>query len=247
MKRRKFSRDFKVERLSRYRERGMSVAQAGRDFDVHENLLPTLGQGVRFRLSFDLQYWPPRGRGKGRLYDSRFLQMCSHYLVKPVASTPASGGEKGEVKNHRLDWLGDASSPRLPASLTPRRVAIHSWSIRRSGRCSKSSAPSSSPYAGRFDASMRCRCRPRRPAWCASITTNTRSQPVRSGPVQAYADRIAIRQDGALAAVIPSTTPGLLCAGARSQTRRLATGSLQGLGAAGRDRADPAMQDCHYR
>ena len=28
--------------------------------------------------------------GKDRLYNRRFLQMCSHYLVEPVACTPAS-------------------------------------------------------------------------------------------------------------------------------------------------------------
>jgi transposase len=33
--------------------------------------------------------------GKDRLYNRRFLQMCSHYLVEPVACTPASGWEKG--------------------------------------------------------------------------------------------------------------------------------------------------------
>ena len=33
--------------------------------------------------------------GKGRLYNRRFLQMCSHYLVDPIACTPASGWEKG--------------------------------------------------------------------------------------------------------------------------------------------------------
>jgi transposase len=37
--------------------------------------------------------------GKGRLYNRRFLQMCSHYLVDPVACTPASGREKGQVEN----------------------------------------------------------------------------------------------------------------------------------------------------
>src|SRR6266478_7933987 len=35
--------------------------------------------------------------GKQRLYNRRFLQMCSHYLVDPVACTPASGWEKGQV------------------------------------------------------------------------------------------------------------------------------------------------------
>src|SRR6202158_3977462 len=34
--------------------------------------------------------------GKDRLYNRRFLQMCSHYLVEPVACTPASGWEEGQ-------------------------------------------------------------------------------------------------------------------------------------------------------
>ena len=37
--------------------------------------------------------------GKDRAYNRRFLQMCSHYLVDPVACTPASGWEKGQVEN----------------------------------------------------------------------------------------------------------------------------------------------------
>ena len=37
--------------------------------------------------------------GKNYLYNRRFLQMCSHYLIDPVACTPASGWEKGQVKN----------------------------------------------------------------------------------------------------------------------------------------------------
>src|ERR1700719_4366471 len=37
--------------------------------------------------------------GKQRLYNRRFMQMCSHYLVDPVACTPASGWEKGQVEN----------------------------------------------------------------------------------------------------------------------------------------------------
>ena len=37
--------------------------------------------------------------GKGRLYNRRFMQMWSHYLVDPVACTPASGWEKGQVEN----------------------------------------------------------------------------------------------------------------------------------------------------
>ena len=39
MQRRKFSRDFKIEAVRLVRERGVSVAQASRDIDVHENVL----------------------------------------------------------------------------------------------------------------------------------------------------------------------------------------------------------------
>lgn len=46
--------------------------------------------------------------GKDRIFNRRFLQLASHYLVEPVACTPASGWEKGQVENqvqfirHRL-------------------------------------------------------------------------------------------------------------------------------------------------
>jgi transposase len=37
--------------------------------------------------------------GRDRAYNRRFQQMCRHYLVDPVACTPASGWEKGQVEN----------------------------------------------------------------------------------------------------------------------------------------------------
>jgi transposase len=37
--------------------------------------------------------------GKERAFNRRFLQLCSHYLVEPVACTPAAGWEKGQVEN----------------------------------------------------------------------------------------------------------------------------------------------------
>ncbi|MFK4505060.1 hypothetical protein IQ17_07470 [Bradyrhizobium daqingense] len=37
--------------------------------------------------------------GKDRRCNRHFLQMCSHYLFDPVACTPASGWEKGQVEN----------------------------------------------------------------------------------------------------------------------------------------------------
>ncbi len=39
MQRRKFSREFKLEAARLVRERGVAVAQAARDLDVHENVL----------------------------------------------------------------------------------------------------------------------------------------------------------------------------------------------------------------
>ncbi|EAV41372.1 transposase [Stappia aggregata IAM 12614] len=39
MQRRKFSREFKLEAVKLVRERDVSVAQAARDLDVHENVL----------------------------------------------------------------------------------------------------------------------------------------------------------------------------------------------------------------
>ena len=39
MRRRVFSREFKLEAVRLVRERGVSVAQASRDLDVHENVL----------------------------------------------------------------------------------------------------------------------------------------------------------------------------------------------------------------
>jgi len=39
MQRRKFGREFKIEAFSMIKDRGVSVAQASRDLDVHENVL----------------------------------------------------------------------------------------------------------------------------------------------------------------------------------------------------------------
>lgn len=39
MQRRKFGREFKIEAVRLIKDRGVSVAQASRDLDVHENVL----------------------------------------------------------------------------------------------------------------------------------------------------------------------------------------------------------------
>ena len=133
--------------------------------------------------------------GKDRLYNRRFLQMCSHFLVDPVACTPASGWEKGQVENQvglvrerfftprirvksydELNaWLLDqaiayAKAHRLPSSRTG-----------RSGKCSRRSAGAWCPMPAASTGSMRCQRRSRRPASCASTTTATRWRRARSG------------------------------------------------------------------
>src|ERR1700741_3083780 len=42
--------------------------------------------------------------GKDRQFNRRFLRMCGHYLVEPVACTPASGWEKGPGREP--GWIG---------------------------------------------------------------------------------------------------------------------------------------------
>ena len=57
--------------------------------------------------------------GRDRAYHRRVLQMCSHYLVEPVACTPAAGWEKGQVEN-QSGWSASGSSRRGCGSKAPR-------------------------------------------------------------------------------------------------------------------------------
>jgi hypothetical protein len=133
--------------------------------------------------------------GKDRLYNRRFLQMCSHYLVDPVACTPASGWEKGQVENQvglvrerfftprlrfkNLDelnaWLLDQCIAYAKAHRHPELAEQTIWEVFEAER------PSSCPMPASSMDSTRCRHQSRRPAWCASTTTSTRWPPARSG------------------------------------------------------------------
>jgi hypothetical protein len=71
--------------------------------------------------------------GKARRYNLRFLQMCSHHLIEPVACTPASGWEKGQVENQvgnllllkqlKLD-LPPQPPPRITSSQRSARTQV---------------------------------------------------------------------------------------------------------------------------
>jgi transposase len=151
--------------------------------------------------------------GKNRLYNRRFLQMCSHYLVEPVACTPALGWEKGQVENQvglvrerfftpRLRfksydelnaWLLDKCIAYAKAHPHPEMIGQTIWEVFEAER------PKLVPYAGRFDgfhavpASVSKTCLVRFDNNKYSVAASAIGRPVE---VQAYADRIVIRQDG---------------------------------------------------
>jgi transposase len=158
--------------------------------------------------------------GKQRLYNRRFLQMCSHYLVDPVACTPASGWEKGQVENQvglirerfftprlrfkNLDelnaWLLDKCIVYAKAHRHPELTDRTIWEVFEAER------PKLVPYAGRFDgfhavsASVSKTCLVRFDNNKYSVVASAVGRPVE---VHAYADRIVIRQDGRIVAEHP--------------------------------------------
>jgi transposase len=151
--------------------------------------------------------------GKDRSFNRRFLQMCSHYLVDPVACTPSAGWEKGQVENQvglvrerfftpRLrfktyeemnGWLTDRCVAYAKAHRHPERPEETVWSAFQAER------PSLVRYAGRFDgfhavaASVSKTCLVRFDNNKYSVLAKAVGRPVE---VYAYADRIVIRQDG---------------------------------------------------
>jgi transposase len=151
--------------------------------------------------------------GRDRTYNRRFLQMCSHYLVDPVACTPSSGWEKGQVENQVGMVRERFFSPRLRVNsyeelnaLLLDRCVAHArahrhpelrdqtiWEVFEAER------PSLVPYAGRFDgfhavtASVSKTCLVRFDTNRYSVAAGAVGRPVE---IRAYAERIELRQDG---------------------------------------------------
>src|SRR5246127_1158773 len=160
--------------------------------------------------------------GKGRLYNRRFLQMCSHYLVDPVACTPASGWEKGQVENQvglvrerfftprlRFKTLDELNAWLLDKCIAYAKAHRHpEFADRTIGEVFEAEGPKLLPYAGRFDgfhavpASISKTCLVRFDNNKYSVAASAVGRPVE---VQAYADRIVIRQDGRIVAEHPRT------------------------------------------
>lgn len=70
MERRSFNREFKVEAVRLIRDRGVSVAQAARDLDVHENLLR---KWVKQLADDPLEAFP--GHGKMKAAEAEIAQL----------------------------------------------------------------------------------------------------------------------------------------------------------------------------
>jgi hypothetical protein len=151
--------------------------------------------------------------GRERTYNRRFLQMCSHYLVEPVACKPSSGWEKGQVENQVGVVRERFFSPRLRvanfeelnALLLDRCVAYARahphpelrdptvWEVFEAER------PSLVEYRSPFDgfhavpAAVSKTCLVRFDGNKYSVSASAVGRPVE---VRAYAERIELRQDG---------------------------------------------------
>jgi transposase len=153
--------------------------------------------------------------GKERQFNRRFLRMCGHYLVEPVACTPAAGWEKGQVENQvglvrerffapRLRvtsyeelnaWLLDRCIAYAKAHKHPELTDRTIWQAFEAER------PKLVPISGPFDgfhatqASVSKTCLVRFDNNKYSVSSRAVGRPVE---IQAYADRVVIRQDGAI-------------------------------------------------
>jgi len=152
--------------------------------------------------------------GRERQYNRRFLQMCGHYLVDPVACTPASGWEKGQVENQvglvrerfftpRLRfksydemnaWLADRCVAHAKRAAHPELKDRTIWEVFESAERAALIA-----YRGPFDgfhaipASVSKTLLVRFDYNKYSVHAKAAGRPV---DIHAYADRIVVRQDG---------------------------------------------------
>jgi len=151
--------------------------------------------------------------GRERAYNRRFQQMCGHYLVEPVACTPASGWEKGQVENQvgtvrqrffsprvrvksyeELNaWLMDRCIAWAKAQFHPEVRDRTIWQMFEAER------PSLIPYVGPFDGFHAIPVSPSKTCLVRfDNTTSTRSQPAPSGvpsnsapmPIASNSDRM---------------------------------------------------------
>ena len=158
--------------------------------------------------------------GKVRAYNRRFLQMCAHHLVDPVACTPASGWEKGQVENQVglvrerffTPRLRMKSYDELNALLLDRCIA-YAKAHRHPEQAEKTvwemfeaERPHLVRHSGHFDgfhalpASVSKTCLVRFDNNKYSVNASAVGHTVE---IRAYADRVLVRQDGRVVADHP--------------------------------------------
>jgi len=153
--------------------------------------------------------------GKDRRFNRRFLQMCGHYLIEPVACTPAAGWEKGQVENQVGNIRERLFTPRLRMAsydelngwlldqciAYAKRNKHPEWADRTIWQVFEAERPKLVPLASCFDgfratqAAVSKTCLVRFDNNKYSVSARAVGRPVE---IQAYAERIVIRQDGAI-------------------------------------------------
>jgi hypothetical protein len=153
--------------------------------------------------------------GKDRHFNRRFVQMCGHYLIEPVACTPAAGWEKGQVENQvgnirerlfapRLRvasydelnaWLLDQCVAAAKANRHPEQDERTIWQVFEAERAAL--VPLASPFDGfrATQAAVSKTCLVRFDNNKYSVNARAVGRPVE---IQAYAERLVIRQAGAI-------------------------------------------------
>src|SRR5882757_10109696 len=102
MQRRKFSREYKIEAIKLVRERGVSVAQAGRDLGIHENVLR---KWIKEFGSDPVQAFPGQGQLKPEQQEIERLRREVNKLKAErdilKRPQPSSRRKRHEVRLHR--------------------------------------------------------------------------------------------------------------------------------------------------
>jgi transposase len=113
--------------------------------------------------------------GKERQFNRRFLALMNHYLIEPIACTPAAGWEKGQVENQvgtLREWL---FTPRLKfahfedlnawLALRCQELEQRPRRIARLGSCSRRNAHSCVPLRRRSMGTWSTPCGCPLPVW----------------------------------------------------------------------------------
>ena len=121
MRRRVFSRDFKVEAVKLIKERGVTFAQAARDLDVAESVLRRWAREGEADLSISVEYFPGSSVQKFPLYEAAFG--CFLRCLKRKESFPVSRMSQWWVTRSRRAVV-IFGSPKTPTHSAKERLVV---------------------------------------------------------------------------------------------------------------------------